>query len=83
MNKIIAITIGDINGIGIEILIEAWKKRKMLIAATVPTPESFLSNSPLSLENISVDDNKANRLLKQALAESSTEENTATFFSHV
>ena len=27
MNKIIAITIGDINGIGIEILIKSWKKR--------------------------------------------------------
>ena len=27
INKIIAITIGDINGIGIEILIKSWKKR--------------------------------------------------------
>ena len=29
MNNIIAITIGDINGIGIEILINAWKKNKI------------------------------------------------------
>ncbi len=29
MNKFIAITIGDINGIGIEILIDLWKKRKI------------------------------------------------------
>ena len=28
-NKIIAITIGDINGIGIEILIKLWKEKKI------------------------------------------------------
>ena len=27
MNNIIAITIGDINGIGIELLIKIWKKK--------------------------------------------------------
>ena len=29
MNKLIAITIGDINGIGIDILIKTWKKKKI------------------------------------------------------
>ena len=29
MNKLIAITIGDINGIGIEILIKTWKQKKI------------------------------------------------------
>ena len=29
MNKLIAITIGDINGIGIDILIKTWKKKKL------------------------------------------------------
>ena len=29
MNKIIAITIGDINGIGIDILVKTWKERKI------------------------------------------------------
>tara|TARA_B100000963_G_scaffold237386_1_gene207535 strand:- start:1310 stop:2284 length:975 start_codon:yes stop_codon:yes gene_type:complete len=29
MNKLIAITIGDINGIGIEILIKTWKEKKI------------------------------------------------------
>ena len=29
MNKIIAITIGDINGIGIDILIKTWKFNKI------------------------------------------------------
>ena len=29
MNKIIAITIGDINGIGIDILIKSWKEKKI------------------------------------------------------
>ena len=27
MNKIIAISIGDVNGIGIDILIQTWKKK--------------------------------------------------------
>ena len=31
MNNLIAITIGDINGIGIEILIKLWKKIKLKI----------------------------------------------------
>ena len=29
MNKLIAITIGDINGIGIEILIKSWQDKKI------------------------------------------------------
>ena len=29
MNNLVAITIGDINGVGIEILIDAWKKKKI------------------------------------------------------
>ena len=29
MNKIKAITIGDINGIGIEILLKTWKQNKI------------------------------------------------------
>ena len=29
MNKLIAITIGDINGIGIDILIKTWKDKKI------------------------------------------------------
>ena len=29
MNKLIAITIGDINGIGIQILIKSWKDKKI------------------------------------------------------
>ena len=29
MNNLVAITIGDINGVGIEILIAAWKKKKI------------------------------------------------------
>ena len=29
MNKLIAITIGDINGIGIDILIKTWKEKKI------------------------------------------------------
>ena len=29
MNKIIAITIGDINGIGVDILIKTWQEKKI------------------------------------------------------
>ena len=29
MNKLIAITIGDINGIGIDILIKTWREKKI------------------------------------------------------
>ena len=29
MNKYIAVTIGDINGIGMEILIKSWKKKQI------------------------------------------------------
>ena len=29
MNKLVAITIGDINGIGIDILIKVWKENKL------------------------------------------------------
>ena len=29
MNKLVAVTIGDINGIGIDILIKVWKKNKL------------------------------------------------------
>ena len=29
MNKLIAITIGDINGIGLDILIKTWKEKKI------------------------------------------------------
>ena len=29
MNNLIAITIGDINGIGIEIIINSWKTKKI------------------------------------------------------
>ena len=29
MNKLIAVSIGDIKGIGIEILIKEWKKKKI------------------------------------------------------
>ena len=29
MNKLIAVTIGDINGIGIEILLKEWKKNNI------------------------------------------------------
>ena len=29
MNKLVAVTIGDINGIGIDILIKTWKEKKI------------------------------------------------------
>ena len=29
MNNLVAITIGDINGVGIDILVDAWKKKKI------------------------------------------------------
>ena len=29
MNKLIAVTIGDINGIGIDILIKTWQEKKI------------------------------------------------------
>ena len=29
MNKLIAVTIGDINGVGIELLIKSWKNKKI------------------------------------------------------
>ena len=31
MNKYIAVTIGDINGIGMEILIKSWKKTNKIL----------------------------------------------------
>ena len=36
MNKIIGITIGDIQGIGIRILIDRWKKIKSIILFYLP-----------------------------------------------
>ena len=44
MHNIVAITIGDINGIGIEILINSWKKnkiKKFILFTDIVRLESF------------------------------------------
>ena len=72
MSNIIAITIGDINGIGIELLINAWKKNKIknfILFSDVDKLEKYLKKKKLRIKinfikkekkNLDLDYNKIN-----------------------
>ena len=53
MRNVIAITIGDINGIGIEILINAWQKNKIInfiLFCDVDKLEKYLKKKKIRLK---------------------------------
>ena len=61
MNKLIAITIGDINGIGIEILLKTWKKKKLKILfylQILNILKKYLKKNKLKLKLILINNNK-------------------------
>ena len=72
MNKFIAITIGDINGIGIHILLDAWKNKKIknfILFSDVNVIKKFIKNKKYNIKlniintyknNIQFDKNKLN-----------------------
>tara|TARA_A100001011_G_C14295451_1_gene838220 strand:+ start:473 stop:1447 length:975 start_codon:yes stop_codon:yes gene_type:complete len=72
MNKFIAITIGDINGIGIHILLDAWKNKKIknfVLLSDVNVIKKFIKSKKYSIKlniintdknNIQFDKNKLN-----------------------
>ena len=72
MNKFIAITIGDINGIGIHILLDAWKNKKIknfVLFSDVNVIKKFIKSKKYNIElniintyknNIQFDKNKLN-----------------------
>ena len=64
MNNIIAITIGDINGIGIEILINSWKKnkiKKFILFTDIVKLERFTKKKNFNLK-INIVNEKNNNL---------------------
>ena len=53
MHNIVAITIGDINGIGIEILINSWKKnkiKKFILFTDIVKLERFFKKKNINLK---------------------------------
>ena len=66
MHNIVAITIGDINGIGIEILINSWKKnkiKKFILFTDIVRLESFFKKKKINLKiNIVKKENNKIRL---------------------
>ena len=52
MNNLTAVSIGDINGIGIQILIKAWKKKKLKNFILITNYELF--NKYIIKNNISL-----------------------------
>ena len=62
MHSIVAITIGDINGIGIKILIDLWKKNKLgnfILFTDIKVFKRYLNKNKLKL-NINLVNNKKN-----------------------
>ncbi len=62
MHDIIAITIGDINGIGIEILLNTWKKNKIdnfILLSDVNVIKKYLDKKKINL-NLNIVNNKNN-----------------------
>ncbi len=53
MNNLIAVTIGDINGIGVHILINAWKRKKInnfILICNIKIIKNFLKNNNYKLQ---------------------------------
>ena len=64
MTNLIAITIGDINGIGIEILIKLWKKNKIkniILFTNISILKKFLKKRKINLK-INIIDKKTKNL---------------------
>ena len=58
MNNLIAVTIGDINGIGIEILIKLWKKKKIrnfILISNVKIFDNYLKQKKIKLKYKKID----------------------------
>ena len=65
MSNIIAVTIGDIKGVGIEILINSWKKKKInnfILLSNIKLISKLLKNKNLDkqINLISLNNNKIN-----------------------
>ncbi len=66
MHNIVAITIGDINGIGIKILIDLWKKNKLgkfILFTDIKVFKRYLKKNQLKI-NINLVNNKKNNINK-------------------
>ena len=62
MHDIVAITIGDINGVGIEILLNTWKKNKIdnfILLSDINIIKKYLDNNKVKL-NLNIVNNKNN-----------------------
>ena len=65
MNKLIAITIGDINGIGIDILLKTWKEKKIknfILVTNINILNKFLRKRKIKLIT-NIVNNKKNRFI--------------------
>lgn len=63
MNKLIAITIGDIKGIGIDILVDCWKKNKIknfILFSDIKIINKYLKSKNLTKKTNLIDLNKKN-----------------------
>jgi len=63
MPKFIAITIGDIKGIGIEILLKTWRERKIkniILFTNINVFTQYLKNKKIKIEVNLIDDKKLN-----------------------
>ena len=67
MNKLVAITIGDIKGIGIQILIDCWKKNRIknfILFSDIKIINKYFKNENLIKKTNLIDLNKKNFNLK-------------------
>ena len=65
MNRLIAITIGDINGIGIEILIKCWKNKNIknfILITNIEILKKYLKKNNIKLK-INLINNKLKNLI--------------------
>ena len=65
MNKLIAITIGDINGIGIDVLLKTWKEKKIknfILVTNINILNKFLRKRKIKLIT-NIVNNKKNRFI--------------------
>ena len=68
MHSFVAITIGDINGIGIKILIDLWKKNKLknfILFTDIKVFKKYLKKNKQKI-NINLENNKKNNSIKFA-----------------
>ncbi len=91
MNKLVAITIGDINGIGIDILIKTWKKNKLknfILISNIEILKKYLKKRKINIKlnlikpnqkNLNYVSNKINIFSYEV---KSTEDNTYKSLKH-